>query len=683
MSYADLEISLHRRDENTYSVEMNFRQPGSDADIRPEVDPDSFAAFDLVDLRAAVSNEDYGRLLAEGFFGNSQIKENFARARTAAQGQSQALRIRLHVGPSVPELHSLHWETLWDPDRDTPLLTGENILFSRFLSSQDWRPIRLRPKERLRALVVIANPDHLASFQLTPVDVAGELARAQEALVDIDVDVLAAPGEATLNNIADRLRKGYDILYLVAHGALIRAEPWLWLERDDEAIEPVAGQDLATRLNKLKLRPRLVVLASCQSAGTGEETRSNDEGALAGLGPRLAVAGIPAVLAMQGNITMRTVQRFMPRFFSELLRDGQIDRAVATAREDVMDRPDWWMPALFMRLREGRIWYVPGFGGKAETMRKWPALLSNIENMRCTPIIGPGLMESLVGSRKEIARRWAQAYQFPMAPHSSEDLPQVAQYLAVDQQWAFPRDELGKYLRGELRERLGVEGDDPLSRASLDELITALGERDQEGGKPDSHQVLAGLPIPIYITTDPSSLLEQALKRANKDPQIEICRWNDDIELFPSIYDREKDYEPTPDRPLVFHLFGRIKTPESIVLTEDDYFRFLIGVTSKNELIPPRVRRFMADSALLFLGFRLDEWDFRVLYNSLTSQEGRFRRSRYAHIAAQVDLAEGRLLEPQRASEYLESYFQESDVSIYWGSADDFLQELHQKRQER
>jgi len=45
-------------------------------------------------------------------------------------------------------------------------------------------------------------------------------------------------------------------------------------------------------------------------------------------------------------------------FFRELLRDGQIDRAVAVARSAVSDRPDFWMPVLFMRLKNGCIWHA-------------------------------------------------------------------------------------------------------------------------------------------------------------------------------------------------------------------------------------------------------------------------------------------------------------------------------------
>ena len=56
---------------------------------------------------------------------------------------------------------------------------------------------------------------------------------------------------------------------------------------------------------------------------------------------------------------METVATLMPRFFQELAADGQIDRALAVARGLVRDRPDAWMPALFLRLRGGRLWDSP------------------------------------------------------------------------------------------------------------------------------------------------------------------------------------------------------------------------------------------------------------------------------------------------------------------------------------
>jgi hypothetical protein len=468
----------------------------------------------------------------------------------------------------------------------------------------------------------------------------------------------------------------YDILYLVCHGALIKEEPWLWLEDEQGKVARTPGRDLVTHLKELTNRPRLIVLASCQSAG-----KSAGE-ALAALGPRLAEAGVPAVIAMQGNITMDTVAEFMPVFFEELQRDGQIDRAISVARGRVRQRPDYWMPALFMRLKSGRIWYVPGFGNGHQGFEKWPALLRSIRRGQCTPVLGPGMYEPLLGSLPDIARRWAEAYHYPMAPHERESLPQVAQYLTINQYRQAPYDELLEYLESYIQERYCKQLPEELchGRVPLDKLITSVGTWQRETQEEEPYKVLAELPLPIYVTTSPGNLLSDALREAGKDPQAVLCPWNEYIEGMESVYTREPDYFPTPERPLVYHLFGHLNEPDSVVLTEDDYFDYLIGVTSNKDLIPSAVRRALADTALLFLGFQMDEWSFRVLFRSILSQQGGGRRDRYAHIAAQIEPEDSRILEPMRARRYLENYFAKgADISLYWGSAEDFLKELHQR----
>jgi CHAT domain/SIR2-like domain len=686
-AYADLEMGIHRRDADSYAIELRYSQPDSDADIRLVRGDPALVQFDMERLRALTLDATaYGQLLSQGLFSDPTVQTAFAQARSTAETLDAFLRLRLFIGPSAPELHSLRWETLRDPQDGSAFLTSGRLLFSRYLSSLDWRPVRLRPKADLRALVVVASPTDIANYQpggrpLAALDVAGELARAETGLGSIPTTDLASASKATFNNLSAHLRDGYDILYLVCHGALIEGEPWLWLEDETGRTHRVAGRELVTRLVELQQCPRLVVLASCQSAGSGAEARTSDAGALAALGPRLAEGGIPAVLAMQGNITMQTVAQFMPVFFQELQRDGQIDRAMAVARGAVRERPDWWMPVLYMRLKSGRIWYAAGFGEEQRGLEKWPALLSNIRRGRCTPILGPGLTESLLGSRREIAQRWAETYHFPMAPHDREDLPQVAQYLAVNLQPMFPRDELMEYLRQEMLRRYGGDLPEALRGGALGQLVAAVGAQRRERAPAEPHRVLAGLPLSIYITTDVTNLLADALTAAGKEPQVELCRWNEDIAQLPSIYDQEPNYRPDDKRPLVYHLFGRLDESDSLILTEDDYFDYLIGVTTNKDLIPGVVRRALADTALLFLGFQMDDWNFRVLFRSIMSQEGRSRRRGYAHVAAQIDPEEGRILEPERARRYLERYFQDADISIYWGSAEDFVQELQRRWQ--
>ena len=104
------------------------------------------------------------------------------------------------------------------------------------------------------------------------------------------------------------------------------------------------------------------------------------------------------------------------------------------------------------------------------------------------------------------------------------------------------------------------------------------------------------------------------------------------------------------------------------MLTEDDYFDFLMGVTANRTLIPDFVIGQLAQTALLFLGFRLDEWDFRVLFRSLMNQGGPERR-REVQARRRADRPRGGSHDrPDRARRYLESYFGENRIDIYWGA---------------
>jgi hypothetical protein len=435
-------------------------------------------------------------------------------------------------------------------------------------------------------------------------------------------------------------------------------------------------------LGELPRPPRLAVLASCQS---GEMGSGADEGeAFAALGPKLAEAGIPAVVAMQGNVSMATVERFMPVFFRELGRDGQIDRAMAAARFEVKDRPDVASPVLFLRLSSGRIWYVPGFaripGQDFDDL--WPGLLVYLDQRKpkATPILGSGLLEPYLGSAREFAREWARNDKFPLAAHAQESLPQVAQYVStrseVDAFLTLYEQELIRALGRNLGRGLADESDD----VPAADLLAEAGVRRRLTHPADPHKVLAGLPIPIYLTTNPDRLVVDALVEAGKRPEVEVCPWTEAVARSDSIFVREPNYSPSIERPLVYYLFGRLEDPDSLVLTEDHYFDYLIGLTRNNERIPEVVRTALVNSALFFLGFRLDDWDFRVLFRSLMGQAGSERRRRFRHIAVQIDPEEGGNLDPAGARRFLQRYFDLVKVSIYWGHVDDFARELLARR---
>lgn len=670
----DLELSLSRRGAS-YTVDLCARQPASDADTHPLRNHTPLVRFDLERLsELALNPAEYGRALGAMLFADPRLAAAFAECRGAAQAQGLALRVRLQIAPDAAELQALRWEALRDPASDAPLALGEQIYFVRHLSSADWQPVRLRARGELRALVAIANPAGLADYRLQPVDVAAEQELAVTSLAAIRSTVLAGAARPTLDAIIAGLRDGPDILYLVCHGGIGAAgegEPWLALEDERGGLARAAAADLARRVGELAQRPRLAVLVSCQSAGDGSPA------ALTSLAARLAEAGVPAVLAMQGVITVDTARAFVSTFCAELAGHGQIDRAAGVARGAVRQRPDSWMPALYSRLINGRIWYVPGFGDERAGFEKWPTLIRSIREGRCTPILGPGLLDALVGSSREIARRWADTYDFPLAVSGREELPQVAQFLAVDQDEDYMRGELREVVRQELLRRF-TPAEVPLladAQAPPDDLLRAAAALGAGRNLASPHRVLAGLPFPLYVNACHDSLLLSALGEAGKRPTVAVCPWNDEVASDRPPYEGE----PSADQPLVYHLFGQLAEPETLVITEDDYFRYLIGFTKNQANVPKVVRYRLTDTALLFLGFRLDEWPFRVLFRSVMNEEGRNRRRRKTHVAVQIELDERQAAMPDRARRYLERYFEYEEVSIYWGSAEDFLHELAER----
>lgn len=683
--FADFELSLHRRDgNNSYSLEGRLSLPKDDADQRFGLEKPLTLTYDPLDFENLIEiPADYGTSLAEKFFGDEGVREMWASVTSAAQAAAATLRLRLLISPSAAELNGVYWEALRDPkDANAPLFTGENLLFSRYLSASEMRPVNLRPQGELRALVFVANPSDLAEYKLAAVDVAGEIARAREALAKLSTPLEVVPAQdgqhATLNTLMERLRDGCDIVYFAAHGTLANGEPFLWLENDEGKADKISAAQLAVRMRELAQQPRLIVLASCQSAGKGNGQT------LQAFGPRLAQAGVPAVLAMQGNISMDSVKKFMPIFFEELLRDGQIDRALAVARGSIRDAHDFWMPVLFMRLQNGKIWYVPGQGGDGEEFEQWPIIDTALENEKVTPILGQDIYEPIMGSWGQLAAALAAKYDFPLSSFYSEVLPQVAQYIASK----FDPDTLSTNLEGQMRAALQrnflADLPDTLKtpRANLLQLFSAVGAALRQREKYEQHKILANLPIRIYINTNYDDLLFDALKEAKKDPQRIICQWRSEPFETEMTYNSEQDYQPSVERPLIYHLFGHLSVPESMVLTEDNYYEFLTGFNANKKrtpaVIPPAVLRALADTTLLMLGFNLDDWAFHGLFRMVMVQPGSARRS--SNIGVQLEPDDLHNLNPKKARKYLEKYFGDTKTQIYWGKSQDFLRQLAEKR---
>ncbi|MBE0696143.1 MAG: CHAT domain-containing protein, partial [Anaerolineaceae bacterium] len=511
---ADLQISLRRREQGVYALEMRFTQPGNEVQVQVGINESLSVNFDFTDLLGKIgTNAAYAASLTESLFAPALFRQKFAEARASAQ--NNPLRIRLQLDYSDPDLNRQHWEALLDPETSSPLFTGDLVYFSRYLSSFQFRRITARGKRDLRALLTAAGPDGLGNFQLDAVDVEKELKGVAGHMGEIAFRCLpgidgqpAAPAPAercSLVQLSRLLRQGvqeeksYDVLYLVCHGIFAKGEPYLFLEDETGGVARVSGTELVRCIADLAEPPRLVVLASCESA------KENTGAALTALGPLLAKAGVPAVIAMQGQISMDTVATFMPVLFAQLNQHGRIDHAMAVARGEAFTRkrPDYWMPVLYMRLESGRVWKPPSPAGAAASFEQWPALLRRLRKKTCTPFIGPGVLTGLVGSPRDIAAEWSTRYGYPLRPYERTRLPQVAQFVLVQQNEAddFLSDTLVEDMRRCVQERFAGRLPPNLQQktAALDAILEHLANERAQSGRVEPHHLLTKFELPVYI----------------------------------------------------------------------------------------------------------------------------------------------------------------------------------------
>lgn len=277
------------------------------------------------------------------------------------------------------------------------------------------------------------------------------------------------------------------------------------------------------------------------------------------------------------------------------------------------------------------------------TESDWASLLRRIQAGKCTPLIGPQILAGVLPSQAEIARKLAAESDYPLS--NTDDLPQVAQYLAVRYDRMFAREKLAEAFQSAGRPPLTAE-DEP-------------------------HRVLGSLPLAVYITTNYDSFLIDALTSQGKAPSQELLRWNKSLSDMQSALDRE--YTPSVETPLVFHLYGVLETPESLVLTEDDYFDYLVSIASNPDVLPYKVQRALAGTQLLFIGFGFLDRSFRVLLKSLAS----FIERSMMRSGIIIQMATTNETAAPAAQRYIEEYYDRVGLlRAYWDTPQDFAREF-------
>ena len=294
----------------------------------------------------------FGQDLFDALF-TDDVGSLYHESRRQAERQDAGLRIKLRI--QSPELSALPWEFLFDRRGDEFVCLSTSTPLVRYLeTSVPVRPLAVKPPLRVLGMVVSPN-------DLEPLDVETERQRLDRALAPLQerglVHLHWLEG-GTWRDLQRCLRQEqWHIFHFVGHGA--------YDAQRDEGIVAFADRDgnsrhlTATELARLLTDHstlRLALLNSCEGARAGELDLLSSTAAT------LVRRGLPAVLAMQYDITDRAAIQLSESFY-EALADGlPVDAALAEARKaislGVANSLEWGTPALFMRSGDGRIFDI-------------------------------------------------------------------------------------------------------------------------------------------------------------------------------------------------------------------------------------------------------------------------------------------------------------------------------------
>ena len=362
MEALDFQVEINTAGEHGYAVTARAPDGGEAAaplqlpvtlaelDARVRRIKDAVIASSATVRRSLSSQErpvqELGRLLFEAL-GNT-IHGLLLASRQQAALDGRQLRLVLRVRP--PELARLPWEFLYDAGEDdyvclsTPLIRYPSVL-------EPQRPLRVTPP--LRILGMVARPGDQQALAIDD-----EQRRLRQALAELEragrVELGWVAGQ-TWRELRDAMRRGpWHVFHFIGHGGFDAAaeEGTLALAMEDGRTYPLHASGLAMLLRGHPSL-RLVLLNACD---TGQASALDPFSSVAGA---LMRRGIPAVLAMQFEITDQAAIEFSRTFYEMVADQLPVDVAVTQARQAIQlavpGTLEWGTPVLYLRSRDGYV----------------------------------------------------------------------------------------------------------------------------------------------------------------------------------------------------------------------------------------------------------------------------------------------------------------------------------------
>lgn len=292
----------------------------------------------------------FGSKLYKAVFQDT-LQSCLLRSIDKAEQQGTGLRLRLRLPPALVELP---WEYLYDSSQERFLSHSTSTPIVRYLDlAQSIKPLAVTLP--LKVLVMIASP---SDYEV--LDIAAEWQKIEASVAELKarglIQLTRLP-QATLNALQKQLRREqYHIFHFIGHGGFDRQtqEEVLLLENEDGRSRLVSGNALGTLLHDHPSL-RLALLNACEGA------RVDRSDPFAGVAQQLVRQGIPAVIAMQFEITDKAAILLAREFYDALADGYPVDSALAEARKALFTAEndiEWGTPVLYLRAQDGNFFNI-------------------------------------------------------------------------------------------------------------------------------------------------------------------------------------------------------------------------------------------------------------------------------------------------------------------------------------
>jgi plastocyanin len=294
----------------------------------------------------------FGQALFEALF-TGEVRSRYAVSAREAISRGKGLRVKLRI--QSPLLAALPWEFMYDPEQAEYVCLSRSTPLVRYLElPSPPEPLTVAPP--LRILGMIASPRNLAKL-----DIERERVRVERALEPLrkqgTVRLTWLEGQ-TWGDLQRAMWRGpWHVFHFIGHGGFdALADEGLIALSNEEGQANLLNATQVGRLLTDHRSLRLVVLNACEGA------RGSKQDIFSSTAATLVRRGIPAVLAMQYEITDQAAIELSRAFYEAVVDGMPVDAALTEARKAVslavVNTLEWGTPVLYMRSPNGVLFHT-------------------------------------------------------------------------------------------------------------------------------------------------------------------------------------------------------------------------------------------------------------------------------------------------------------------------------------